>query len=250
MTLQHYIWLYLWIGPHLLLLLVAGFMYRRGQHKAFPVFFAYLSFQFLICWVLFAIYALKAPAIVYREAHLLTMAIEVAFHFGILQELLAPSVAGGARLHRRGARTLNWITAGVVFVAVFFITALFYSKFDHPMVHTYLIVDSLDAAQCALVVLVFLWYRFLGLRMSPLVFGIAVGMGLDTGMSPFITILKNSVSPASYRNVDILEMAIYHVTVLIWAYYAWVREEVPAHSSAALPRLIEQAPELERIVRP
>jgi len=250
MTLQHYIFLYLWLGPHLLLLLVAALMYRRGQHKAFPIFFAYLFLQFLQSCVLFSAYLLKAPAVIYREAHLIGSAIETAFQFGILQEIFATPVANGASLLRQVARMLNWTAAGLVFMATVFIAAFYYSKFGHPMVHTYLIVESIDAAQCALIFLAFLWYRFLGLRMSPLAFGIAVGMGLELGADPLVVILKNSVSPASYRSVDILQMAIYHVAVLVWVYYAWAREKAPSDSKAALPPLIERAPELGRIVRP
>lgn len=250
MTLEYYIFLYLWIGPHLLLPVIAALMYRRGQHKAFPIFFSYLFFQFLKTCVLFSIYWMKAPPIVYREAHLIGLSVGMAFQFGILQEIFAAPAAGGTSLRRGMAGKLNWIAAGLVFVGTFFIAAFYYSKFDHPMVHTYLVSESISAAQCALIVLAFLWYRFLGLRMSPLAFGIAVGMGLETGADPLLVILKNSVSPASYRSVDILQMAIYHVAVLIWVYYAWVREEVPVDSNPALSQLIEQVPELERIVRP
>jgi len=250
MTLEHYIWLYLWIGPHLLLPLVAVLMYRRGQHKAFPIFLGYVFYQFLQSCFLLAVYLLKAPEVIYREAHLFGTAIETAFQFGVLQELFTPSVATGAPLRRGNARMLNWVAAGLVFVATFFVAALYYSKFDRPMVHTYLIVESINAAQCALIVLAFLWYRFLGLRMSPMAFGIAVGIGLETGADPLVVILKNSVSPASYPRVDILQMAIYHIAVLVWVYYAWVREKVPSESNAGLPQWTEQAHELERIVRP
>ena len=42
MNLSRFVYLYLWIAPHLLLVPVAILMLRRRLHKEFPIFFFYL----------------------------------------------------------------------------------------------------------------------------------------------------------------------------------------------------------------
>jgi len=44
-----------------------------------------------------------------------------------------------------------------------------------------------------------------------------------------------------------VSMAAYHVAVLMWLYYAQVREQITSDSNVALPQLVEQAADLGRI---
>jgi hypothetical protein len=247
---ENFIWLYLWIAPHLLLILVAILMYRRSQHKAFPIFFTYLLFEFLKTCLLFAMHSLKTPGPIYLKTDLLCRSASIALHFGILQELFSAPVASNASMRRGVARMLNWITVVMIGLAAVFIGAVYYSSMDQGIAPIYAVIEALNMSQCGLIVLVFLWHGFLGLRMRPLAFGIALGMGLATGLDPFIVALKSSVAPASYRMVDILQMAVYHVAVLFWVYYAQVREKVRSDSTAVLPQWAEQAAKLGRIVNP
>lgn len=38
-------WHYLWVGPHVLQVILALIIWRRGQRKLFPVFFAYILYE-------------------------------------------------------------------------------------------------------------------------------------------------------------------------------------------------------------
>src|ERR1700736_1908837 len=40
-----FLWHYLWLAPHILQVVLASLMWRRGFHKIFPVFFGSLIFE-------------------------------------------------------------------------------------------------------------------------------------------------------------------------------------------------------------
>jgi hypothetical protein len=248
MNLVNYIWLYFWIVPHLLLIVVAGLMLRRGLHRTFPVFFFYLFTEFLMSVVLFGLHWMKVSRPLYVQADLLDRAISIALHFGILQELFFAPIADGAPPHRDINRLLKWMTATMIVIASVFTWATYYSSFGSPMVHTYLIVETLQAAQCGLLVCVFLWYSFLGARMSPMVFGISLGLGMAFGLEPFLVVLKNHVAPSMYRFVDIFQMGVFHVATLVWIYYALATERVPPAPTISQSEWLEQAAKLERVI--
>jgi len=249
MSFQHYIWLYryLWIAPHVLLLAVAVVMFRKKLHKDFPIFFYYLLFEFLQFCVLFTMSSLNAPVRMYVKIDLFDRAGDIALRFGIFQELFGAPLAHNFPLRRKVGRILNAVTVVLVVLAALSIGALYSSIFGYRFPQAYTVVEALNAAQCGVLVLVFLWHRFLGLRMSSFAFGIAVGMGLVVGFEPLMQALKTLVAVPHGRIANMVSMAAYHVAVLMWLYYAQVREQITSDSNVALPQLVEQAADLGRI---
>ena len=55
MSLAQFSWYYLWIAPHLLLVPLLILSIRRGVHRQFPIFTAYLAFEFIQFVALFTI---------------------------------------------------------------------------------------------------------------------------------------------------------------------------------------------------
>ena len=114
-------------------------------------------------------------------------------------------------------------------------------------VPTYAFDQTLNILQCGLLVFVFLWHRYLGLKMQDFVLGIALGMGLVAGLEPLLHALENSRAVDS-QVVNLLRMGAYHVSALIWLYFACAREESASDSAvASFPDARKWAVELERI---
>lgn len=114
----------------------------------------------------------------------------------------------------------------------------------------YAIDQTLNTLQCGLLVFVFFWYRYLGLKMQNFVVGIALGMGLVAALEPLLHGLKDSqaVDP---QVVDLLRMGAYHVSVLIWLYFARVQEALISDSAvASFPDARKWALELGRFPWP
>lgn len=248
MALQHLIYLYLWIAPHVLLLAVAVVMLRRGLHKEFPIFFSYLLFDFVQFCILFTIYFRDAWSS-YATVDILGRSADIALRFGILQEMFESPLAHSVPLRRAMARTVNWVTFSLVILASVFIGSIYYNSFGHGLLQAYVTTEALNTAQCGLLVLVFLWHRYLGLRMSPLVFGIAVGMGLASSLEPSIHAWKDSLAGQNSSVPDFVQMAIYHCAVLIWLYFVQVREKIaPSSKAVSLLHAREWAADLGRVI--
>jgi hypothetical protein len=102
--------------------------------------------------------------------------------------------------------------------------------------------------QCGLLAFVFLWHRFLRLKMQALVVGIALGMGLVAGLDPLLNALKD-FGAMDFQLVNLLQMGAYHISVLIWLYYATVKEEVTSYADvASVQHARESLVELGRLI--
>jgi hypothetical protein len=245
----HFILFYLWIAPHLLLALVAGFMFRSGRYREFPVFFGYLLFEILQFCVLFSLGRLVNVSVpTYQQIDLFGRAGSIAFRFAIIQELLEASVAHSPSLRKTAARVLKGVTLLLVLLASVFIGSV-YSWNPHRMVFPAFAVNhALNIVQCGLLAFVFLWYRFLRLKMQGLVVGIALGMGLIAGLDPLLIALKDFRTMDALL-VNLLQMGAYHISVLIWLYYATVKEEVTSYADvASVQHARESLVELGRLI--
>lgn len=229
---QHTISLYLWVAPHVLLAVVAVVMVRGRRYREFPVFFSYLLFEIFQFCALFAMSRRLVPVSVptYQEIDLLGRAGSIAFRFGIIQELLEASVAHCAPLRKTMARVLRRAAAVLALLAVVFMGSVYSWSLRGMVFPAYAINQTLNILQCGLLVFVFLWHRYLGLKMQHFVIGIALGMGLVAGLEPLLHALDDSrmVDPTI---VNLLPMGAYHISVLIWLYFARVRQDERASDS-------------------
>ncbi|HEV2730816.1 MAG TPA: hypothetical protein VGV15_12360 [Terriglobales bacterium] len=235
---KEFIKLYLWVAPHALLAVVAALMLRSKRHKDFPVFFSYLLFEILQFCVLFtmsrvfAVSHLQWQLSLYLKVDLLGRAGSIAFRFGMIQEMLDASVARCAPLRRAVTWMLRCAAAVLAVLALVFVGSVYSWSISAMIVPPYAMDQALNILQCGLLVFVFMWYRYLGLKMQGLIVGIALGMGLVAGLAPLVHALKDSRAVDS-QMADFLGMGAYHVSVLIWLYYASVREAVTADSPVA-----------------
>lgn len=257
MNLQVYSYYYLWIAPHLLLLPVAVLMFRRGLHKEFPIFFSYLVFEFAEFCALFSVHVIDYrlhlytfPSGMNETVDLISRAGSIAFHFGILQELFESPVAHSPELRRNSARILRWISGALIVMALLVLGSLYYSTAGHRLLPAYAPVESLNVAQCGLIVFLFLWHQYLGLKMAQFAFGIALGMGVTACSEPLIHAWTDSLAFRRSVVPNELGMAAFHLTVLVWLYYAYAQKRITFDAgSVPSPRLREWAAGSERIVR-
>jgi len=247
MNFEHFILMYFWVAPHVLLVAVVLLMWHRRLHREFPIFFSYLVFEILQFCVLFTMYLLGAPAPIYVKADIAGRMGSIAFRFAILQELFEAPLANNVPLRRPMARALNAVAILLMVLSAVFIGSLYYSILNPRVFQAYVVIEALNTAQCGLLVLVFFWHGFLGLRMPPFVFGIALGMGAVVGFEPVRQALNDALGKQHSQTVNIVQMAIYHVAVVLWLYYAQVREKAALDPNIAEPRLMEEAAELRRI---
>jgi len=233
-------------------------MYRRRLHSQFPVFFTYLLVEFLQFSLVFAMYVhwLRVSGWVYTQFDLYGRISGIALHFGVLYELFDFPVKHNPSLRQTTRRALNWISAVLVASASILIFIQYAQSAGHSLLTQYATLEALNVAQCILLVLVFAWHRFLGLHMSTMLFGIALGMGLMSSLDPLAQAWKDSVP--NTRIPDYLEMISYNFVVLIWVSAAIAHKasgkvlgSLPAVglSSLSRDRLLEARQSLDEIER-
>jgi hypothetical protein len=232
MILHHYIWLYLWVAPHVLLAIVATVMVRSQRYRDFPIFFSYLLFETLQFCVLFAMSHMESvPGSTYQQIDLFFRAGSIAFRFAIIQEILEASVARSPLLLRTMAWILRCSAAVLALLALVFIGSVYSWSVREMIFPAYAVNQTFNILQCGLLAFVFLWYRFLGLKMQTFVVGIVLGMGLVAGLEPLLHALKDSA--AGSQVADLLQMGAYHVSVVIWLYFARAHAESPSGFAVA-----------------
>ncbi len=245
------VWFCLLIVPHVLFIPVAVTMFRKGLHRDFPVFFTYVLCQILEFGVLFAMYVLKVPRPTSQIVDHLCREADVTLHFGMIQELFESPFADIIPMRRAMGRTFTALAIVLAGLVVLSIAPLLSRIPGYGVLRNYEIIESLNVAQCALLICVFVWHRFLGFRMSLNAFGIALGLGLVVFSEPLSYALKTVASTRNSIFVDLAQMAVFQVSVLLWIYYVRARESVDTNIDAAyLLNARDWASGIERITRP
>ncbi len=245
------VWLFLYIAPRVLLICIAVVMFRKGLQKDFPVFFAYILYEILEFGVLFTMFEMKVPSPTHMSVDRLWRGGDVALHFGIIQELFESPFANIMPMRRAMNRIFAALTLVLILLAMAFIAPVYYRIPGYGLLKGYVGIEALNTAQCALLACVFIWHKFLGFRMSPSVFGIALGLGLVVSSEPLILALKDRVSAHNSPFVDLTQMVIFQGVVVLWMYYVRARETVNTNIDAAyLLEARDWASGVERITRP
>jgi hypothetical protein len=226
--------LYLWIGPHILLGGVTLLMLRNGRFRRFPFFFTYVVFEVFQFCLLFVMMRLDRISLsTYTQTDLLCRTGSLALHFGIIKELFESPLSHCPSLRKSVARPLHIGSILFVILASAF-TALLYIDDGSAVIQPYVLEPVIDMAQCALLVVVFAWHRFLGVWMEGSAFGIAVGLGLVTGWGPLLHGLWNRTE-ANSSTLNLVTAAVFHVSVLIWLYFVQVQEKTLQAPNAQHP---------------
>src|SRR5580704_11542740 len=117
---NHDIQQFLWIGHPVLELALAGVMFWRKLHRAFPVFFAYMVFQVANFLILFPIYHYEHG--IYFYAYWISAAISLAIGFKIIHEIFLDVLRPYPNLKDLGTLLFKW-AALVMFLVAMVVTA-------------------------------------------------------------------------------------------------------------------------------
>ncbi len=242
---------YLWIAPHLLLIVIAAAMFRRGLHRKFLMFFLYTIFE--LCQFIFLLYlassqSLRGPA--YYRAFIFGSALSITLRFGIIYEIFTDLSSRYQTIKHVGARVFRWVAAVLLLVAVGLASGTFTPHAYSPQATLSVIDQTVSIMQCGLLISLFVFSKFYGLVLRSVAFGIALGFGIlecaTLGSSPFRTHL------GSNNFWDFFVMGVYHVCVLIWLFYVLTPEKPGSPPSA--PKLPDHNldvwnEELDKLIR-
>jgi hypothetical protein len=232
------LWHYLWLGPQVLQLALAVFLWRRGLHKTFPLFLAYLAFGAIKEFVLYMMDVLPSvSAQAFWEVFYVGAIVEGVIKFAVVGELFFQLLRSRPTLARVGSRMISGAGASLVLLAV---AIAAYTPIVHRQLafvsRAHLLLQSSYVVDCGLALFLFLFAAHFNLVWDRQVFGIAVGLGIVwcEHMASWALSANGILGNKSYL-LDFLNPATYHVCVLIWFYFLLVPHKVTTTSAVSLP---------------
>ncbi|MFZ0769918.1 MAG: hypothetical protein WCA49_10000 [Candidatus Sulfotelmatobacter sp.] len=218
----------LWIAHPVLETAIAVVMLRRGQHRAYKYFFAYIVAQIPISLVCFATYWYDYPA--YFYVYSFTIAISVALGFMVIYEAFLDVFRPFHTLRDLETVVFKWallvmlLVAGVISVST-------RAPDIAPWVAAVGIAHRcLRIIQVGMVLFLLIFARYLGVSRRQHSFGIALGFGAFAvvGLGLIATWSGYRLSEVS---MGLVNMVAYNSALLIWLGYVLARS--PAREASA-----------------
>jgi hypothetical protein len=232
------LWHYLWLGPQVLQGALAVVLWRRGIHKLFPFFFAYLIFGAIEQFTLYAMDVVPFGSVdAFWEAFFAGAIIEGAIKFAVIGELFFHLLQSRPAIAKLGSRLISGVGAAVLLLAV---AAAAYTPVVHrPLIsisRAYILLQSSYVIDCGLALFLFLFAAHFKLTWNYRAFGIALGLGTVwcEHMAAWTLSASGVLHNKSYL-LDFVNTGTYHVCVLIWCYFLLVPEKVATTSAVSLP---------------
>jgi hypothetical protein len=233
-----YLWYYLWVGPNLLLLVLAFVLWRRGFHRLYPFFVAFAVVSALDQLALYV--ADISPAVspgAWWKIFWAGLIAEGLLKFALIAEIFAhvfgtyPAVAKLGKFLIRGV--------GIVLVFAAAIAAAYAPKdgLFGIVSGAHLLEQTIYLIETGLLLFIFLFSAYFGLKPPNRgTFGIALGLAISACVHLGTwAVMANGGLPDKRSLLDLLNMATFQVCVLIWFYYLLVPPKVPAPQSVVPP---------------
>ena len=215
---------------------LAWFMWSRGFHKTYPVFFTYILFEAVKELTLYALDVIpSASAESFWQVFFGGLVIEGLLKFAVIGEVFSRVFRPYAALGDLSAKIIRWSGAVLVLSATVIATRA-------PMDNTYRLIpashilsQTIYIITCGLLVLLFLVAAYFRLTLRNISSGIALGLGISACFHLATWAISANGGLLEKRVLlDFLNMTTYHACVLIWIYYFVVPPKAAA-SSPVLP---------------
>lgn len=250
-----FLWHYLWLGPHILQSVLAIFLWRRGFNRLFPIFFTYIVFEAI---EEFALYGMDILPSVDLKTWWVTfcagLIVEGSLKLWVIGELLGHVLHSRPTIAKTGTRLITATGAVLILLAI---VAAAYAPMNRPQYlwtyRAHVLLQSFYIVEGGLALFLFLFVAYFKLTWSRQFLGIALGFGIlfCEHMAAWSIMATGALSYSHYPLFDFLNMATYHVCVLIWCYYLLVPQKVPTTSAVPLPEndLAMWNREVERLIQ-
>lgn len=212
---------FLWISPHLFIVVVAILIYQRRLHRDYPIFWFYILYETLEFALLYSLYSIpKISGQQYTYAYLGTLVISIALRFGVIREVSDDLLREREFLKKTARRSLVWTKALLIVVGI--LCAVYAPGDDGAKLISGLAAINRGVAivQCGLLVFLMCFSRLLGLSWRGFAFGIALGVGVLSSVDiAAFAIRAQGNSEEWTRALNLLTTGSYLICSLIWLGY-------------------------------
>jgi len=218
----------LWIAHPVLQTVIAIAMFRRGQHREFKFFFAYIVTQIMTFAVVFPTYRYYYPAAFYVSW--ISTAISVALGFMVIHEAFLDVFRPFHTLRDLGTVLFKW--AGLVMLLVAGVVSVSTSSADNlAWVQAIMTAQRcVRIIQVGMVLFLLFFAHYLGVSRRQHSFGIALGFG-TFAVVELLLIASWAGEHLSNASMALINMTAYNTTLLIWLGYTLAKS--PAREAAS-----------------
>jgi hypothetical protein len=244
-----FLWHYLWAAPHLIQIAVALIIIRRKLHREFPFFLAYTIYQVLVNVVLFALDHLPAvSADVFHLAINIDEAISILLRFAVIYEVFVVLLRPYETLKRLANLVAQFSLVALLVTALLAAAYGPIAGYASRLISFYIEMDrATSIVQCGLLLLLFVFSLYFGISWRSFGFGAASGLAFYITVQLVLAAVESHVHVALTNTID---MAAYHVSVVVWLFYAWVPQSSRvAVKSIPVHQLQSWNVELERLLQ-
>ncbi len=232
------LWNYLWAAPNVLLLILGFLIWKRRLSRQFPAFLAFAILGALGDLTVFG--ADVAPFVSppnFWRVDWVNLLLQSLLRFLVIGEVFARLLQPYSSISRMGRMVVSGFGAVMILVAA--VTAGF-AHGDSPwrlISGFHLVEQTVFVIECGLIVFLFFFAAYFRLSWDRFSFGILLGLGISAcqHLAAWAVIANASPSEHSRTLFDFLDMATYHLCVLIWFYYLLVPRKAATKSAVPLP---------------
>jgi hypothetical protein len=249
-----FLWHYLWLGPQFLQAALAVILWRRKVNKQFPVFFAYLIFAAIEQLTLYVMDVLPSVSgTAWWFAFCIALVIEGFIRLGVIGELFFHLLKPRPAIAKVGRQLITF--AGAILVLLATVAAAYIPLDTHQFAIGYranILLQTLYMIESGLILFLFLFAAAFSVRWDRPTLGIGLGRGISSSVHLATwAVMANGTFLDKRYLLDFLNMATYHLCVLIWFYFLLVPQKRTTTSVVPLPEnnLAIWNRELERLLQ-
>lgn len=248
------LWHYLWVAPSILVLVLVCRLWQKSlqrQHALFIAFAVASAVEQLTLYCCDVIPSVTART--WWEVFWVGLLVEGILKFALVGEIFAQAFDAYRSIARLGTRLIR--TVGVTLVLAAAIAAGFAPRDSlfGIVSGAHLLQQAIYLIECGLLLFIFVFSAYFSVQLSRSVFGIAVGLAVSgcVHLATWAIIANGGLSDERRVLLDFVNMATYHVCVLVWFYYLLVPAKVAAKSAVSVPEHTLEVwnQELERLLQ-
>jgi hypothetical protein len=206
----------LWSFHPVIEICLAVIMYRRKVHRQYPIFFAYILFQVMQFAILFPIYLSQGVSGSYWFAYWAAAVISWVFGFKIIQEVFFEILRPFPALQGAGGVMFRWVTTTTALSMFLLIAAV---PSNSPSAGLLIYAERFARfAQCALILFILMFARFIRVSWRQPSIGIVLGYGSFAGVEIFVFLLYSG-RVVDRVVLDLVNAVAYNLTLVVWTAY-------------------------------
>lgn len=208
---------FLWVTVTLLQAGIAIAMYRRKQHREFPVFWWYTVFH--VVQSIIAFVASSVSYAVFFYVYWGTEAIDAIFTLVVLQEIFSKVFNPYSSLRNIGSVLFRWLAILLCLFAVFSAAVAPGVAADRFIRGLLTMERSIQLIQTGVLLFLFLFSKLFGLTWRHHIFGMALGFGVYASISLVASSLEAQFGKPVFAICSTLLASSYAMGAYIWSCY-------------------------------